>query len=241
MKIRCPKCRRISEITHVEHGRNAVCACRTVFQIDDSTVVEEYSLPDLKPPDAIGPYPVKRFIGRGGSGCVYEGVHPDFGIPVAIKTMLPEAAGSKAARNQFYQAARIYAKAVHPNIVKVFETGKTEDGVPFLAMEFLSGGTLADRITGDKRLSVREAAEIGAAVCRALAVTSELGIVHRDIKPDNIMISADGQYKLTDLGLAKFDASSGTGIDALILDETAQAKPPVCRDSPTVSSLSTRG
>lgn len=219
MKIRCPKCKRVSEIAHADHGRNVVCSCRNVFQIDESTVIEEYSLPDQKPPETIGRYPIKRFIGRGGSGCVYEGVHPELGIPVAVKTLLPDFAGNKAARNLFYQASRIYAKAVHPNIVKVYEAGKDAAGVPFLVMEYLPGGTLGDKLLEHKKFSPREAAEIGAAVCRALTATAKLGIVHRDVKPDNIMTSADGQYKLTDLGLAKLDTSSLPGNGARVLDE----------------------
>ena len=219
MKIRCPKCKRVSEIAHADHGRNVVCSCRNVFQIDESTVIEEYSLPDQEPPETIGRYPIKRFIGRGGSGCVYEGVHPELGIPVAVKTLLPDFAGNKAARNLFYQASRIYAKAVHPNIVKVYEAGKDAAGVPFLVMEYLPGETLGDKLIEHKKFTPREAAEIGAAVCRALTATAKLGIVHRDVKPDNIMTSADGQYKLTDLGLAKLDTSSLPGNGARVLDE----------------------
>ena len=219
MKIRCPKCKRVSEIAHADHGRNVVCSCRNVFQIDESTVIEEYSLPDQKPPETIGRYPIKRFIGRGGSGCVYEGVHPELGIPVAVKTLLPDFAGNKAARNLFYQASRIYAKAVHPNIVKVYEAGKDAAGVPFLVMEYLPGDTLGDKLIEHKKFTSREAAEIGAAVCRALTATAKLGIVHRDVKPDNIMISAEGRYKLTDLGLAKLDTSSLPGNGARVLDE----------------------
>lgn len=219
MKIRCPKCKRVSEIAHVDHGRNVVCSCRNVFQIDESTVIEEFSLPDQKPPETIGRYPIKRFIGRGGSGCVYEGVHPELGIPVAVKTLLPDFAGNKTARNLFYQASRIYAKAVHPNIVKVYEAGKDAAGVPFLVMEYLPGETLGDKLIEHKKFTPREAAEIGAAVCRALTATAKLGIVHRDVKPDNIMTSADGQYKLTDLGLAKLDTSSLPGNGARVLDE----------------------
>ncbi len=224
MKIRCPQCLRVSEIPHVDHGRIAVCACKATFKIDDSTVVEELSLPDLPPPEFIGRYSIVRYLGRGALNCVYEGIHPDLGIPVAVKTLLPEYASDKPSRDQFLHAAKIYVKAVHPNIVKVFEAGKDANGVPFLAMEFLSGGTLADRIQKNGVFSAEEAARIGAEVCRALVVTAGLGIVHRDIKPDNIMLSSDGKYKLTDLGLAKLDASSAAGNGALVLDENAPDK-----------------
>ena len=215
---------KISESPHVEHGRIAVCECRASFRIDGSTVVEEFSLPDLPPPDHIGRYRVIRYLGRGASNCVYEAVHPELRVKVAIKTLHPDYAGDKPSRDQFLQAAKVYAKAVHPNIVKVYETGKDENGVPFLAMEFLSGGSLADRLLAGKRFSPHEAAEIGASVCRALAVIDGLGIVHRDIKPDNIMISADGQCKLTDLGLAKFDAASDPENAARVLDENAELR-----------------
>ncbi len=215
---------RISEIPHVEHGRTAVCACRTTFRIDDSTIVEEFSLPDLPPPDFIGRYRILRYLGRGATNCVYEGIHPDLGVHAAIKTLLPEYAGDKPSREQFLHAAKIYAKAVHPNIVKVYETGRDANGIPFLAMEFLSGGSLADRMLDKGFFSAKETAGIGADICRALAVTAALGIVHRDIKPDNIMLSADGKYMLTDLGLAKLDASSPSGTGACVLNENDPVK-----------------
>ena len=224
MKIRCPQCQRVSEIRHVNHGRIAVCACQTSFRIDDSTVVEEFSLPDLPPPETIGRYTIMRYLGRGALNCVYEGIHPDLGTPVAIKTLLPEYSGDKPTRDQFLHAIKAYAKAVHPNIVKVYETGRDSNGVPYLVMEFLSGGTLADAMQANHFFTAKEAVNIGAEVCRALVVTAGLGIVHRDIKPDNIMLSANGQYKLTDLGLAKFDASATSGNEARILDENAPDK-----------------
>ena len=215
---------RISEIPHVEHGRIAVCACQATFRIDGSTVVEEFSLPDLPPPEFIGRYSIVRYLGRGASNCVYEGIHPDLGVPVAIKTLLPEYAADRPSREQFLHAAKIYAKAVHPNIVKVYEAGRDENGVPFLAMEYLPGGSLADRIQNNQHFSAKETAEIGAEISRALVVTAGLGIVHRDIKPDNIMLSANGKYKLTDLELAKLDPSSASGNGACVLDEDNPTK-----------------
>ena len=225
MKIRCPQCQRVSEIPHVEHGRIAVCACKATFRIDDSTIMEELSLPDLPPPESIGRYTVVRYLGRGALNCVYEGIHPDLGVPVAIKTLLPEYASDRPTREMFLHAIKAYAKAVHPNIVKVYETGRAAKGVPYLVMEFLSGGTLADSLQKNGFFSAKEAAGIGVDICRALVVTAGLGIVHRDIKPDNIMLSDDGRYKLTDLGLAKLDASTASGNSALVLDENNPAKP----------------
>ena len=214
---------RISEIPHVDHGRIAVCACQATFRIDESTVMEEFSLPDLPPPESIGRYSIVRYLGRGALNCVYEGIHPELGTHVAIKTLLPEYAADKPSRDQFLHAAKICAKVDHPNVVKVCETGRDGNGVPFLAMEFLSGGSLADRMQDHPCLPARETAEIGAQICRALVATAKLGIVHRDIKPDNIMLSSDGTYKLTDLGLAKTDAAA-TGNGACVLDENDPVK-----------------
>ena len=224
MKIRCPQCMRISEIPHVDHGRTAVCSCHATFTIDDSTVMEEFSLPDLPPPETIGRYSIVRYLGRGAMNCVYEGIHPELGIPVAVKTLLPEYAAEKPSREQFLQAAKIDAKVVHPNIVKVLETGRDENGVPFLVMEFLSGGSLADRMLNTPFFPVKETVRIGAEICRALVETAARGIVHRDIKPDNIMLSAEGKYKLTDLGLAKFNNSTVTGTGICVVDENDLAK-----------------
>jgi serine/threonine protein kinase len=215
---------RISEIPHVDHGRTAVCSCHAAFTIDDSTVMEEFSLPDLPPPESIGRYSIVRYLGRGAMNCVYEGVHPELGIPVAVKTLLPEYAADRPSREQFLHAAKIDAKVDHPNIVKVYETGRDGNGVPFLAMEFLSGGSLADRMLNTPCFPAKETAKIGAEVCRALVETAAHGIVHRDIKPDNIMLSAEGKYKLTDLGLAKLDSATVSGTGVCILDENDPAK-----------------
>jgi serine/threonine protein kinase len=215
---------RISEIPHVNHGRIAVCSCHATFCIDDSTVTEEFSLPDLPPPESIGRYSIVRYLGRGAMNCVYEGIHPELGIPVAVKTLLPEYTADRPSREQFLHAAKIYAKVVHPNIVKVYETGRDANGIPFLAMEFLSGGSLADRLLHTRNFPARETAEIGAEICRALVETAAHGIVHRDIKPDNIMLSADGKYKLTDLELAKLNPSTISENGACILDENDPVK-----------------
>ena len=82
MKIRCPHCMRISEIPHVDHGRIAVCSCQATFRIDDATVTEEFSLPDLPPPETIGRYRILRYVGRGASSCVYEGLRKNLSRPL---------------------------------------------------------------------------------------------------------------------------------------------------------------
>jgi len=209
MKIQCPKCGKISDIVHVERGRRAECICGAGFTLDDDSVLQDYSFPDEPPPAQIGRYPVKRYVGSGGMCLVYEGIHPELNIPVAIKLPKPEYADDRDFCRRFAKAACICADMNHPNIVKVYEFGKDpRTKVPYLVMEFLSGGTLFDLQQTHGTFSAEETIQIARSVCLGLIAADKHGIVHRDIKPDNIMISADGQFKLSDLGLAKQEAEN---------------------------------
>lgn len=205
MLIRCPICKKETELEHVERGRHIECVCHARFTLDDATVVADYSKIDEPPPEKIGDYRIDRFIGRGGMGKVYKGRHPTLGIPVAVKTLLPEYANNPDFRDRFNKSAKICAKLDHPNIVRIYDFGTTDDGTVYLVMEYIAGGTLYDLLARSGPLNPRKAAEIAAAVCSGLTAAWKSGIVHRDIKPDNIMITSNGEYKLSDLGLAKFE------------------------------------
>ncbi len=205
MLIFCPNCRKQNEIEHVERGNNVECTCGVKFALDDSTVLADYSAIDAPPPKQIGPYPIKRFIGRGGMGRVYLGTHPKLNIPVAIKTLFPEYAAKPELRERFMQTAKICAKLDHPNIVRVYDFGFEADGAPYLVLEYIGGGTLQEHLNQTGVISPRRAVDVGISVACALAEANRCGIVHRDIKPDNIMMASDGVCKLSDLGLAKID------------------------------------
>ena len=142
MLILCPYCRKQNEIEHVERGNNVECTCGATFGLDDSTVLADYSAVDAPPPKQIGPYPIERFIGRGGMGRVYLGKHPQLNIPVAIKTLFPEYAAKPELRDRFMQTAKICAKLDHPNIVRVYDFGFEEDGSPYLVLEYIAGSRL---------------------------------------------------------------------------------------------------
>ncbi len=203
MLIICPECKKRFEIEHVEHGRKVQCPCGANFFLDKNTVEADYSRVDEPPPAMIGPYVIDRYIGRGGMGRVYKGKHPKLGIDVAVKTLLPQYAADKNLLERFTKSARICAKMTHPNVVRVYDCGvDKEQNIPYLILELISGGTLFDEFARTGAMLPRKVAEAGAAVCNALEEASKYGIVHRDIKPDNIMIAADGTYKLSDLGLA---------------------------------------
>ena len=209
MIIKCPQCGLETELEHVERGRHIECVCGTRFSLDELTVVRDYSSIDQAPPEKIGPYKIERFIGRGGMGRVYKGIHPTLGIPVAVKTLLPEFANNSVFKTRFIQSAKICARLNHPNIVRVYDFGTTDQGTLYLVMEYIAGGTLHDLLMRSGPLDPEKTARIAEAVCDGLEVAWNHGIVHRDIKPDNLMITSEGEYKLSDLGLAKYEPPEG--------------------------------
>lgn len=150
----------------------------------------------------LGQYEVVRKLGEGGMGAVYEAVQRNLDRRIALK-VLPSARTSDA---QFVQRFQREAKAAgalnHPHIIQVYDCGE-EQGRHFIAMEFVDGESLGARLKKEGKLPLREALETVQAVARALQYAHGRSIIHRDIKPDNIMVTRDGVVKLADLGLAK--------------------------------------
>lgn len=107
MKIICPHCKRITELEHVSHGCNVECVCSREFKVDDSTILEEYSEIDSIIPEQIGQYQITEFIGYGGMGKLYKGIHPNLGIPVALKALRMEYVTDTASCDRFIKSAKI--------------------------------------------------------------------------------------------------------------------------------------
>ncbi|MFT7662676.1 MAG: sulfatase modifying factor 1 [Planctomycetota bacterium] len=158
----------------------------------------------LLPPCAIrGP------IGRGGMGVVYRGQHIDFNIDVAVKCLDPALAKSNPSFiERFQQEARSAAQINHQNVVRVFTIGEAH-GLHYLVMEYVEGETANERVRRKGPLDISEALQIALNATRGLASAHKAGLVHRDVKPDNILISPSGEVKLADLGLAKSAAAEG--------------------------------
>jgi len=150
-------------------------------------------------PDRIGRYPILRHLGRGGQGEVFQSVHPTLQIPVVIKWCRNEQIFD---REQLLAEGRALASLDHPNLCRIFDLD-FDGRRPFLVIEFLPGRTLSQRIE-ESPVDPRDAARWLAKVARALEVVHSCGMIHRDIKPQNIILSADGEPKLLDFGLAKF-------------------------------------
>ncbi len=150
--------------------------------------------------------PSERFeilgeIGRGGGGVVYRAQDRASGRPVAIKIML--GAPSEVTRKRFTREALALARVRHPNVVTVFDQALTPKGEPFTVMELVEGESLQQVLKRDGKLPIKRAVEITIQLCEAVAACHRAGVLHRDLKPDNVLIAKDGALKLTDFGLVR--------------------------------------
>jgi serine/threonine-protein kinase len=156
----------------------------------------------------IGNYKITSTIGAGGMGAVYRAVHESLGRSAAVKVLLPEISNSRDIVTRFFNEARSAASIRHPGIVEIYDFGFLPDGQAYIIMEFLEGETLTARIRR-ARVPHAHALQIVRSVARALHVAHEQGIIHRDIKPDNIFLVPDPEMptgeriKLLDFGIAK--------------------------------------
>ena len=149
-------------------------------------------------------YVVRRLIGKGGMGVVYEGEQPSLGRKVAIKFLL---ASDPAWVERFRREARLASQVVHEHIAQVYDFGRTPDGHPYLVMEYVDGTDLAGALRSDIALPVERAVAITRAMLEGLGAIHALGIIHRDVKPSNVLLTTRGDdrdfVKLGDFGLAR--------------------------------------
>src|ERR671912_2509945 len=154
-----------------------------------------------------GRYDVVRPLGSGGMGEVFLARDRVLGRDVALKVLRTQYAGDSESAGRFKREARSAASLSHPNIVQVYDRGETEDGASYIAMEYVPGGTLKEKIVGDGPLGARQAAALGAQVAEALEAAHERGMVHRDIKPQNVLLTDRGNAKVADFGIARAGSS----------------------------------
>jgi serine/threonine protein kinase len=152
-------------------------------------------------------YAVRGIIGRGGMGMVYEAENLAIGKLVAIKVLAKQAGESAIALERFHQEARTAGAMGHPNVCEVYDLGQLEDGRPFMVMERLTGETLRQMISRDAPLAEETVALVGAQVFAALAAAHRRGVVHRDVKPENVFLHKPAGdtfvVKVLDFGVAK--------------------------------------
>ncbi len=157
--------------------------------------------------EVVSHYRITRLLGAGGMGVVYEARDTVLDRPVALKFLPPGALADPDTRVRFIHEAQAASALDHPNVCTVYEIGEAPDGSLFLAMAYYEGETLTARIARGP-LAVDDAVDIAGQVAAGLAKAHEHGIIHRDIKPDNIFLTADGLVKILDFGLAKLSGRS---------------------------------
>src|SRR5438552_6013679 len=148
-----------------------------------------------------GRYELGALLGQGGMGTVRDATDRRLGRRVAVKILRADLAEQRTARRRFETEAHAAARLAHPNVVLVFDSGE-DDGIPFLVMELLPGRTLADELAAGP-LSLERVGEVARGILSALAAAHAAGIIHRDIKPGNVLLTHDGNVKVSDFGIAK--------------------------------------
>jgi len=159
----------------------------------------------------LGRYEIRSQIGAGGMGEVYLAQDTKLGRKVALKILLPELAEDKDRMSRFVREAKSASALNHPNIITIHEIGEI-DGTHFIATEYIEGETLQTRLRAES-LSLKSTLEIARQVASALDAAHRAGIVHRDIKPDNVMVRHDGIVKVLDFGLVKLSATDSSEVD----------------------------
>ncbi len=185
----------------------------------DSLTTDGEAGATLPPGARLGKYEIRRLLGAGGMGAVYEAHHTEIGKRVAIKVLAPELAAAPGARTRFLREAQLTSKINHPNIVDVNDMGN-EDGRAFIVMEFLDGEDLAQRLDRTGPMPVDHLVDIMLPVCSAVAEAHRVGITHRDLKPQNIFLATGPrgiEPKVLDFGISKGNdtkasALTGTGM-----------------------------
>jgi serine/threonine protein kinase len=167
-----------------------------------------------------GRYRITRLLDQGGMGAVYEAEDQQDGERIAIKVLLPALVADPEARQRFRREGKVGRKLVHPGCVKIYDAD-TDGDLCFLTMELLTGQSLRtlmnERRSARREFTAEEAVKLGRAVGEALAYAHREGVVHRDVKPENIWVTEQGHYKLLDFGLAKVPSVSGFTRTAVVM------------------------
>jgi serine/threonine-protein kinase len=173
-------------------------------------------------------YDILALIGVGGMGAVYRARDRELDELVALKVIRSELADDPSIVERFRHEVKLARRVTHVNVARTFELGSA-DGLMFCTMELIEGESLTRRLARWRQLSAAEAATIACAVCEALAAAHAVGVIHRDIKPDNVMIATTGRVVLADFGIASItvdDRGDVSGTPAYMAPEQARGEPP---------------
>jgi eukaryotic-like serine/threonine-protein kinase len=171
-----------------------------------------------------GRYRITRRLGEGGMASVYLAHDGELDRPVAVKVLADWLAGDREIRTRFLREGRLAARLAHPNVVAVYDAGE-EDGQPYLVMEHVAGETLAQLLRRRGRLPPEEAVPLVLQACAGLEHAHAAGLVHRDVKPQNLLVTPEETVKVADFGIARAEGSTQVTQAGTILGTAAYLAP----------------
>lgn len=191
-------------LARVEQHLRDCADCRAVLaeaarSLEPASATERAA--DEGGPTQIARYQVVSLLGAGASGVVYRGFDPQLKRPVALKLLRPEVHGSQEQSARMLREAQAMARLSHPHVVAVYDVG-LHDGTVYLVMEYIDGHTLSDWLRAKPR-ELKEILAVFADAGQGLAAAHAKGLVHRDFKPENVLVAEDGRARVTDFGLAR--------------------------------------
>jgi WD40 repeat protein/tRNA A-37 threonylcarbamoyl transferase component Bud32 len=212
----------------LHHGSVALSSFELASE-DGQTDADDFLVTGTLPGEApslpaVPGYEVLGMLGQGGMGVVYKARQVRLNRLVALKMIRTGTLAGAGELARFRTEAEAVARLQHPNVVQIFEVGE-HAGLPFFSLEFVEGGSLADRLDGIP-WPARPAATLVATLARAMQTSHQAGVVHRDLKPHNVLLTADGQPKVSDFGLAKkLDDAAGLTLSGAILGTPSYMAP----------------
>jgi WD40 repeat protein/tetratricopeptide (TPR) repeat protein len=225
MHLLCPNCHSPIELVDLDGAKEILCgSCGSSFRLERGSTTDWRPSAERR----LGRFEVLGELGVGAFGSVFKARDPELDRVVALKVPRAGNLASPDDLDRFLREARSAAQLRHPGIVSVHEVGQAE-GLPYLVSDYVEGASLADQLTA-RAFPAREAAVLVAAVADALQYAHERGVVHRDVKPSNIMLGRDGTPQLMDFGLAKRDAGEITmTLEGQVLGTPAYMSPEQAR------------
>jgi tetratricopeptide (TPR) repeat protein/predicted Ser/Thr protein kinase len=203
----------VDHISSCEYCRAIVAASRITAPVETG---DDERRNALEPGEQVGRFVIRRLMGKGGMGAVYSAHDPELDRAVAVKVLRPDLSLDNAAlRARLQREAQALARLAHPNVVAVYDVGTSADGL-FIAMELVEGETLRHWLSSPR--GWRETVAMFVSAGNGLEAAHRAGLVHRDFKPENVLIGSDGRARVTDFGLARLDNAS--------LDDDDDDKPP---------------
>jgi len=210
----CPKCG--LQFTGDEcEGLCPSCLLRDAIPVTSSSNTKHVSMEDLAA--GLPDLEIIELIGEGGMGAVYKARQKSLDRLVAVKVLRPADGDDPAFAERFAREAKALAKLTHPNIVAIYQFGQWED-ICYLVMEYIDGVDLR-QLQNSQQVTPQEALSIVPAICEALQFAHDNGVVHRDVKPENILLDQQGKVKIADFGLAKLTEQ---GVENTALTHTRQ-------------------